>query len=110
MADPIAITPAKLQLPVEVIGSDLYGQQFFESTRTVTIHRHGVSLLLENKVGPDSELILRNPETNEEAIAFVVGQAREDNTAMFTGWPSWIRPSIYGTYNSPLGSGKNSPA
>jgi PilZ domain len=85
VSDPIAAAPANLQLPVEVIGSDLYGQQFFESTHTVTIHRNGVSLLLENKVGPDCELILRNPETNEEAIAFVVGQAREDNAGHVYG-------------------------
>jgi hypothetical protein len=85
LADSTATTPANLHLPVEVIGSDLYGQQFFESTQTVTIHRNGVSLLLENKMGPDSEVILRNPETNEEAIAFVVGQAREDRAGHVYG-------------------------
>jgi hypothetical protein len=66
-------------MPVEVIGSDLFGQQFFESTRTLTIHRNGVSIFLENKLGPDSEVILRNPETNEETIAFVVGKPRESD-------------------------------
>jgi hypothetical protein len=79
VADPIATTSANLELPVEVIGSDLYGQQFFETTQTVTIHRNGVSLVLENKMGPDAEVILRNPTTNEEAVAFVVGQAQEDS-------------------------------
>jgi PilZ domain-containing protein len=85
VSDPIVTALANLQLPVEVIGSDLYGQQFFESTHTVTIHRNGVSLLLENKVAPDCELILRNPQTNEEAIAFVVGQAREDSSGHVYG-------------------------
>lgn len=73
--DFVVTPPAKLQLPVEVIGADLYGQQFFERTRTLTIHQDGVSILLANTLALDSEVILRNPETNEEAIAFVVGQA-----------------------------------
>jgi len=85
LANPIATLPAELQLPVEVIGADLYGQQFFEQTRTVTIHRNGVSILLANKLGPDSEVILRNPETNEEATAFVVGQTHEEKTGHVYG-------------------------
>ncbi len=85
MANPVETPPAKLQLPVEVIGADLYGQQFFEPTRTLTIHRDGVSILLENTLAPDSEVILRNPETNEETVAYVVGQIREDNTGHIYG-------------------------
>jgi len=85
VVNPVETPSAKLQLPVEVIGADLYGQQFFERTRTLTIHRDGVSILLANTLGPDSEVILRNPETDEEALAFVVGQAREDNTGHVYG-------------------------
>jgi len=79
VADPAATPPAKLQLLVEVIGADLYGEQFFELARTRTIHRNGVSILLANIVAPDSELIVRNSETNEEAIAVVGGLIREDD-------------------------------
>jgi hypothetical protein len=78
VANSIAISPNKHQLPVEIIGADLYGQQFFELAQTLTIHRNGASILLSNKVAPDSELIVRNSETNKEAIAFVIGQIRED--------------------------------
>jgi len=85
LANSIATPPAKLQLPVEVIGADLYGQQFFERTETVTIHRNGVSILLENKLGPDTEVIVRNPETNDEAIAFVVGQTSGDGAGHVYG-------------------------
>ena len=74
LTNTIPAPPAKLQLPVEVIGADLYGQQFFEPTHTVSIHRNGVSILLTNKLGPDTEVIVRNPENSKEAIAFVVGQ------------------------------------
>jgi len=78
VADPIPTPRDKAQLPVEVIGSDLEGQQFFKRTRTVTIHRNGVTVSLENKLAPDAEMIVRNPETNEEAIALVLGRIRED--------------------------------
>ena len=74
----VATIPAKLQLPVEVIGSDLGGRQFIESTQTLTVHRVGATILLFNKLAPHSEVIVRNLETNEEALVFVVGQIRED--------------------------------
>ena len=77
--------PVNFQLPVEVIGADLYGQQFFEDTQALTIHRNGVSIHLATKLGPDSEVILRNPETNEEAAAFVVGQTSEDHAGHVYG-------------------------
>jgi PilZ domain len=85
VANPISTPPAKLDLPVEVIGADVYGRQFLESTRTVTIHRHGVSILLACKLAPDSEVIVRNPETNEEAIATVVGQTPADGAGHVYG-------------------------
>lgn len=85
MVNPVEASPANLQLPVEVIGADLYGQQFFERTRTLTIHRDGASILLANTLAPDSEVILRNPETDEEATAFVVGLIREDHAGHVYG-------------------------
>jgi hypothetical protein len=85
VADLISSYSSKLQLPVEVIGADLLGQQFFESTETLTIYRDGVSVRLSNSLAPDSEVILRNPETGEEAIAFVVGQTREDEDGHIYG-------------------------
>ena len=92
MADPIATLPVKLQLRVDVIGADLYGQQFFEDTQTLTIHRNGVSIFLATNLGPDSEVILRNPETNEEATAFVVGQIRQDSSGHVYGL-AYLDPS-----------------
>jgi hypothetical protein len=72
-------------LPVEVIGADLYGQQFFERAKTLTIHRNGVSILLTNDLAPDTEVILRNPETNAEAIAAVVGHTAEHGAGRIYG-------------------------
>jgi hypothetical protein len=79
VANSVASHPDKLRFPVEVIGSDYCGQQFLECARTLTIHRNGVSILLENKLAQDSEVIVRNPETSEEAMAFVLGPIREND-------------------------------
>jgi hypothetical protein len=68
---------ANLELLVEIIGADIYGQQFFELARTVTIHRTSLSILLQNKLAPDTEVVVRNPETNKETIARVVAEARQ---------------------------------
>jgi hypothetical protein len=71
---------AMANLPVEVIGADLYGQQFFERTQTLAMSYDGVSMRLASKLSPDSEVIVRNPESNEETTAFVVGPMRKDDT------------------------------
>jgi hypothetical protein len=67
-----------MEIPVEVVGSDLDGQQFIERTQTLTITRDGATILLANKLAPESELIVRNLLTNEEALARVVGHIRVD--------------------------------
>lgn len=92
MANSIPIPPANLELPVEVIGADLDGQQFFEAAQILTIHRNGASILLANKLAPDSELLVRNSKTNTEAIALVVGQIRGDETGYVYGL-SFLDPS-----------------
>ena len=85
MSNSIEMPPAKLDLPVEVIGADIYGQQFLESTKTLNIHRDGVSIRLACKLAPDSEVIVRNPETGEEANAIVVGQTPGDSNGDIYG-------------------------
>ncbi len=78
MADHATTTATQLQLPVQVIGSDLGGRQFIEDAQTLTVHREGATILLTNKLGPDCEVIVHNLETNEEALARVVGQIRRE--------------------------------
>jgi hypothetical protein len=63
---------------IEVVGSDLTGQQFMERTRTVTITRDGATILLAINLAPESEVIVRNLVTNVEAFARVVGHIKED--------------------------------
>jgi hypothetical protein len=78
LADSIATPPAKLEVALEVIGSDVFGQQFFEDAQTLTIYPNGVSIRLVTKLAPDSEVIVRNLETNAETLATVLGQIRND--------------------------------
>jgi PilZ domain-containing protein len=63
------------ELQIEVFGADLDGLQFIEQTRTLTITRDGATIPLSIKLSPESELIVRNPATNQEAAARVVDLA-----------------------------------
>jgi len=78
LANEVATTFIKQELPIEVIGSDLYGRQFIERVHTLTIQREGGTFLLANKLGPDVEVVIHNLKTREEALARVVGQIRQE--------------------------------
>jgi len=78
VAKPLLASPAAVVLQIEVVGSDLDGQQYIERTQTLTITRDGATILLANKLAPESELLVRNLLTNEEAIVRVVGHIRRD--------------------------------
>src|ERR1700704_1520160 len=78
MAMQILTSPAAVALQIEVVGADLDGQQYMERTQTLTITRDGATILLANKLAPESELIIRNVLTGEEAPVRVVGHIRED--------------------------------
>ena len=78
MAMQILTSPAAVALQIEVVGADLDGQQYMERTQTLTITRDGATILLANKLAPESELIIRNVLTNEEAPVRVVGHIREE--------------------------------
>jgi hypothetical protein len=67
------------KLEIEVFGADLDGRQFIEQTRTLTITRDGATIPLANKLAPDSELIVRNPVTNQEAVALVVDLVQDQD-------------------------------
>lgn len=104
----MASPPAKVEFPVEVIGSDVFGQQFFENSQTLTVYANGISIFLTNKLAPDSEVIVRNPETNGEAVASVVGQMRKENAGQVYGL-AFVNPAR-GLWRAPLadtGQAKN---
>jgi hypothetical protein len=61
------------QIPILLIGSDLDGRVFSETTTTVLLSLHGAGILSRHKLSPEQELILRWPEKNKEAEIRVVG-------------------------------------
>ena len=78
MAENVATSVAALSIPIEVVGCDLDGMQFIEPAKTLVITRDGATSTLENKLAPESELIVRNLRTGEEALARVVGRFRDE--------------------------------
>lgn len=80
LANSIPTPPTKLQLRIEVIGADLYGMQFFEPGEILSIYRSGLTVLLENDLAPDSEIIVRSPDNHTEAVALVLGRIRKEKT------------------------------
>jgi hypothetical protein len=73
MANESSASTLTIEIQIEVFGEDLNGLQFSERNRTLTITRDGATIPLAHKLAPDSEVIIRNPRTNEEALARVVG-------------------------------------
>jgi hypothetical protein len=78
MANDLSASTLTGKLQIEVFGADLDGHQFIEHTRTLTITRDGATIALVRKLAPDSELIVRNPATNEVSAARVADLMRDD--------------------------------
>jgi PilZ domain len=72
----VTTNTSKRTIPIEVVGCDLDGMQFIEPSITVSITRDGAIILLENKLAPESELVVRNMQTGEEALGRVVGMMK----------------------------------
>ncbi len=61
------------EIPILLIGSDLDGRVFSETTKTVLLSLHGAGILSRHKLCPEQELVLRWPERNKETEIRVVG-------------------------------------
>lgn len=59
-------------IPIILSGSDSEGQPFSESTRTLVLSRHGAGIFSTKKLAPQSVLIVRCVETNQEAAVRVI--------------------------------------
>ena len=93
MADKQSVESPAFELQTEVFGADLEGRQFIEQTRTVTITRDGAIIPLANKLAPESELIVRDPVTNREAVARVVDLVRDAIHVQVYG-VAFVDPSV----------------
>jgi hypothetical protein len=93
MAKDSSASSVARKIQIEVFGADLDGYQFIELTRTLTITRDGATIPLANKLAPESELIVRNPESNQEAIARVVDLVRDEVCVRVYGI-AFVEPSV----------------
>lgn len=62
------------EVAILLVGSDIEGKVFSETTRTVVLSRYGAGIVSQYKLSPEQELILRRLDTNAEAEVRVVGQ------------------------------------
>ncbi|HET8921662.1 MAG TPA: PilZ domain-containing protein [Candidatus Acidoferrum sp.] len=62
------------EIEILLVGSDMEGKVFSETTKTVLISRHGAGIVSAYKLSPEQELILRRLDTNKETEVRVVGQ------------------------------------
>ena len=81
-------------IPILLIGSDLDGKVFSESTSTVVLSFHGASILSRYKLSPEQELILRCPDRNSEAVIRIVNQTGSSNGA-FTYGVAFVDPNLH---------------
>jgi len=81
------------QIPILLIGSDLDGKVFSESTNTVLLSLHGAGIVSHHKLSPEQELILRCPDRNIEAEIRVVGQLGSQQ-GIYTYGVAFVDPSL----------------
>jgi PilZ domain len=63
-----------LYLPIRVSGTDVAGQDFDDEARTISISRHGATIVLARKLAPGQLATMRNLSTHKEINVRVVGQ------------------------------------
>jgi hypothetical protein len=65
------------RLPLQLAGASSTGQQFLENTETLTLSQCGASILVQRKLVPEQELIIRRLDTSTEARVRVAGKIGE---------------------------------
>jgi hypothetical protein len=80
-------------IPIILSGSDSEGQQFSEPTRTLVLSRHGAGIFSTKKLAPQSVLIVRSVETNQEAAVRVIDRVAGTPEG-FTYGVAFLDPSV----------------
>jgi hypothetical protein len=62
-----------IALPVQVFGTEITGQDFFETTRTHLVSPHGAIIVLKRQLAPLQQVTIRNLGNGKEAAAQVIG-------------------------------------
>lgn len=63
-----------MAMTIRVSGADEAGQKFDLEARTVTLSRHGATIVLKQNLKPDQEVKVRHPRRDKEAMFRVVGR------------------------------------
>jgi hypothetical protein len=63
-----------IQIEIQLAGASETGQQFLESTQTLTLSQCGASILSKRKLSPEGEMIVRRLDTGKDARVRVAGQ------------------------------------
>ncbi len=63
----------EVAIPIEASGSDATGQYFFDRTETLVISRHGATVILDRKLMPEQDLLIRNLKNSREAEVRIIG-------------------------------------
>jgi PilZ domain-containing protein len=67
-----------VEIPIRVSGSDVWGLNFADETKTMSINRHGAKIMLNRALGPEQKLTIYYKATGAEVSARVVGKFGED--------------------------------
>lgn len=62
------------EIKILLVGSDMEGKVFSETTKTVLLSRYGAGIVSGYKLSPEQELILRRLDADKEVEVRVVGQ------------------------------------
>jgi len=63
-----------MSIPIRVTGKDEWGADFMSETRTVTLSRHGATIILKQGLKPDQDLKIMLAKRSKEAVFRVVGR------------------------------------
>lgn len=63
-----------MAIPLETLGTDVSGEYFVQRAATVILSRYGAAILVNRRLAPTQEMVIRHLEANREAECRVVGQ------------------------------------
>ena len=72
-------------LPIQVTGTNLFGDVFLCDGWTELVSQHGAKIALRQSLSPDQEITVRCLETGKEAVARVVGRINGKQKQNFYG-------------------------
>ena len=81
------------QVAILLIGSDPWGKEFVEQTRTVVLSRHGAGIVSKNKLAVEQELFIVHQESKKETQIRVVGHIGNEG-ASYTYGVAFVDPAV----------------